>query len=124
VTAQVLVIEDNADLLLTLALVLEAEGCEVHQALNGRQACELLVERGAAPDLIVLDLQMPVMDGWQFVKTLSQLDLAGADAVPLMVITASGHAPPWAAAVVRKPFEIEQLLDTVRSLLGEATAGR
>ncbi|MFC0679619.1 response regulator [Lysobacter korlensis] len=123
-TAQVLVIEDNADLLLTLALVLEAEGCKVQQALNGHQACELLVERGTAPDLIVLDLQMPVMDGWQFVKTLAQLDLAGADTVPLMVITASGHAPAWAAAVVRKPFEIEQLLDTVRALLGEAPANR
>lgn len=123
-TARVLVIEDNPDLLLTLALVLEAEGCEVEQALHGLDACQRLMERGAVPDLIILDLQMPVMDGWQFAKTFTQMDLPGTDAVPLMVITASEHAPPWAATVVRKPFEIGQFLDAVSRLLGRASQGR
>jgi len=115
---RILLIEDNTDLLTTLAMVLEFERFEVLQAVNGRDAQALLSDRPQAlPDLIALDLQMPVMDGATFVRTLPALGLPGSACIPLLVITASTQSPPWATAIVRKPFEIDRFLDAVRALL-------
>lgn len=120
---RIFVVEDNADLLGLLALILDFEGYEVRKASNGQDACECLIREKVLPDLIVLDLQMPIMDGWKFVQVLKGIGLPGAADIPLMVITASTHDPEWAAATVHKPFEVDEFLSTVRMLLERSPAG-
>src|SRR5262249_61831819 len=61
----ILIVEDDAATRDALTLVLSDEGYAVSSAANGREAIDLL-RQGDAPDLILLDLMMPVMDGWQF----------------------------------------------------------
>jgi len=85
----VLVVEDDFDLRESMVAVLEACGYPAFGAANGRDALAVLHE-GRRPGLIVLDLMMPVMDGWQFrVAQLQQDDLA---AIPTVIGTARTDA--------------------------------
>ena len=67
-TAPVLVVEDDAALRELLAMILESEGIDVETAANGREALARMAER--FPALVLLDMRMPVMDGWQLCKEL------------------------------------------------------
>jgi serine/threonine-protein kinase RsbW len=113
------VVEDDAATRATLALVLEADGCRVVEAANGREGLDRL--RQEPPDLIVLDLAMPVLDGWQFrCQQQQNPDLAP---IPVVVLSAEGDllrraGSLGAAALLEKPVELDQLLDAVRPLLG------
>jgi CheY-like chemotaxis protein len=111
----VLIVEDDPDIRETIAQILEEEGYEVRGASNGKQALDLLRE-GARPQLILLDLMMPIMDGWLF-RTEQRQDPAIAD-IPVVVISADGNLRQQAAKIqangyLRKPVGIETLLDTV-----------
>jgi two-component system KDP operon response regulator KdpE len=117
VPARVLLVEDNPDLLTMLALLLRMQGHEVLEAANGRLALQALQGSSTAPDLIVLDLQMPVMDGWALVEALPATALPGIDRMPRLVVTASDNTPGWASAVVRKPFAVEEFLAAVERLV-------
>src|SRR5438128_9647261 len=87
----VLVVDDDPDILQTLALCLSTEGYRVVMAANGQEALDLLTRE--RPACILLDLMMPVMDGWQFV---GELDSRGWRNAPLLVLSADravhGHA--------------------------------
>src|SRR4051794_28574938 len=83
----ILVVDDDPDLRDTLGQILEDEGYSVAAASNGREALAYLRER-PAPSLILLDLMMPVMDGWQF-RSEQRLDSVLAK-IPVLVISASG----------------------------------
>jgi CheY-like chemotaxis protein len=108
----VLVVEDDADLRAAVADILEDEGFEVHVAENGQDALVELVHMGRRPCLVLLDLMMPVMDGFTFMEQL-RAD-PGMRHVPVVVCSASVNVPPeGASAMLRKPFEIPVLLDTV-----------
>jgi len=82
----VLVVEDEPDTLEAVAELLEGENVAVLRARHGLEALDLL-EKGARPSLILLDLRMPVMDGWEFCRRL------GADSrlaeIPVAIVTAS-----------------------------------
>jgi CheY-like chemotaxis protein len=112
----ILVVEDDADILNALILVLEDAGYTVAGAADGRQALDYL--RGNLPPrLILLDLMMPVMDGWQFRREQEQ-DPALAS-IPVLVISAGGLTAQKAAALgaagfLQKPVEVEALLDAIR----------
>src|SRR5207244_2354453 len=67
----VLIVEDHQDIRMTLAWLLRVEGFRVATAADGREALNVLRE-GPLPDLIVLDLRMPVMDGWEFLACKSR----------------------------------------------------
>jgi two-component system, chemotaxis family, chemotaxis protein CheY len=114
----VLIVDDNTDLRTSLADVLELEGWHTVQATDGADALRAL-EREDAPDVIVLDLLMPVMDGRQFLSALrANPSRAG---MPIVVMT--GTVPRddlGVAAVLEKPFELAPFLD----LLGQGTAAR
>jgi CheY-like chemotaxis protein len=106
----VLVVEDNSDIREMVAEALEMDGYRVSTAPNGRTALEQV--HVCRPDLIVLDLMMPVMTGWQLLTALRAApELAS---VPVVVVTAFDDAlPEGAVAFVRKPFRLETLLSTV-----------
>ena len=113
---RVLVVEDDTSIRDTLELALTVQGYEVATAANGREAMALL--RRWRPDLIVLDLMMPVMDGWNFRVEQRR---AGYDDVPVLVLTASRNAADsndalGAAERLQKPFDLRHLLDTISRL--------
>lgn len=108
----VLVVEDDPDIREATATLLEDEGYAVAQADNGLRALERM-QQDPIPTLILLDLMMPVMDGLEFLEKLAQLEPARAK-VPVVVLTAA-HNPVVAQArrVIRKPYEVDTLLDAV-----------
>ena len=120
--ACVLVVDDDAQARQAIRWALEDEGLAVLTAADGREALGLAVER--APDLVVLDLTLPEMDGYAVARSLR----AGhAQPIPVLLITADGQAPPKARRVgayafLRKPFRIEDLLEAVRTGLSGAGA--
>src|SRR5207249_2734199 len=87
----VLVIEDQHYARQALVTTLVIHGCQVSEAANGREALHLLTE-GSAPDVILLDLVMPIMDGWEFLKTRQKDPRLGA--IPVIVVSGvSSHSP-------------------------------
>ena len=109
----VLIVDDDPDIRDSLREVLEDEGYEVATVANGREALDHLKASNPRPCVILLDLMMPVMDGWQFRKEQKQdPEIAG---IPLVVITATGKRPVLidAAELVMKPLDLERLLQAV-----------
>jgi CheY-like chemotaxis protein len=114
----VLIVDDDPDILQTLALCLSTEGYRILMASNGQEALELL--KSEQPSAILLDLMMPVMDGWQFV---AELDARGMRRSPLLILSADravqGHAAKLRAnGHLAKPFDLDELLGKVLELTG------
>lgn len=108
----VLVVDDDAEIRETLAGVLAEEGYQVASAIHGKQALDAIRD-GLRPDLIVLDLMMPVMDGWQFLEERSKDPTLSA--VPVVIISATPETlqPPDISAFVRKPMRLGDLLAVI-----------
>jgi CheY-like chemotaxis protein len=120
----VLVVDDDPDILDAICDILEAEGYRVSRARHGQEALEQVDSE--RPDVILLDLMMPVMDGVAFSRALRQRPLVSD--VPIVVISADGN-PQRAAAVgaagyLAKPFDIDALLAHVAGITREAGAPR
>jgi CheY-like chemotaxis protein len=116
----ILIVEDDFDLARTLGDVLESEGYGVAIALDGRDALDQL-RSGLKPDLILLDMTMPVMDGWRFREAQSKMP--GAGSIPVVTVTADGDARGKAASIraagyLAKPTTIRDLLDEVERVCG------
>ncbi len=117
--ARILVIEDDAALRGALAELLADAGYDVSCAENGADALTKLWD-GLTPSLILLDLAMPVMDGWSFRR--AQRDDPRLARVPTVVLSASHGADPAAIAALEvdgflpKPFEAEHLMNTVHRI--------
>ena len=112
-TRSVLIVDDDEALRETMAEALGDEGFTVACSAHGLDALKLL-RSGLRPDVILLDLMMPVMDGWSFREQQSR-DPALAS-IPVVVVTAA-HAlskPIDARAVVRKPFKLAELVAVVQ----------
>lgn len=108
----VLVVDDDPDILQTLALCLSTEGYRVLMAANGREALDLLSRE--RPACILLDLMMPVMDGWQFRE--EQIRRAELAEIPVIVVSAVGKDridKIDADAYLSKPVDLEKLLERV-----------
>ena len=111
----VLLVDDDADSREALAEVLAQQGCRILEAANGRQALDLLDGQGHDVKLILLDLQMPVMNGWEFLAALRLRALLP----PPRIIVLSGQTPPPLAeveAVLSKPVELTALLGLLHRL--------
>ena len=108
----VLLVEDDDTLRGAMRLVLQWEGYRVECAGDGYEALELL-HRPERPSLILLDLMLPVLDGWQFRQALK--DDARLAAIPVVVVSAleAGRSLD-VAGHIQKPFRPEELLDVVR----------
>ena len=107
----VLIVEDDPDALEALGDLLESHGYGVSSARNGAEALRLLKDL-PLPRLIVLDLLMPTMDGWEFrLRQKNDPRIAG---IPVVVVSASSGAKPIDAdTILRKPVDIDRLLETV-----------
>jgi len=116
--ALVLVVDDDEGLRDALETILEHEGYRVRVAANGRAALAQVAE--TSPDLILLDVRMPVMDGRGFVEAYRQMP--GPHAA-IVILTASEDAATniediGADACLMKPIELTDLLDAVRKHTG------
>ncbi len=106
----VFIVEDDADTREMLGKFLELEGYHVEVATNGRHALERLNE-GLEASVIVLDLMMPVMDGWQFRR--EQARDAALATIPVIVVSAAGRDRLEridASSHMTKPLDLEELL--------------
>jgi CheY-like chemotaxis protein len=114
----VLLVEDDPDIRDIVQDVLEAEGYDVVPASHGKQALEFLngVKGSALPDLVILDMMMPLVDGRHVLEAIrSDQNLS---AVPVVVMSAIAHEKPaGAAAFLRKPFSLDTLFDAVHTLV-------
>jgi CheY-like chemotaxis protein len=116
--ASVMIVEDDRDTREMLGRFLELEGFDVRTAANGQLALEALDEDAAAPEVILLDLMMPVMNGWQFRE--HQRRDPRLSRIPVVVVTAAGpreDIPEISAdAWLSKPVDFDRLLATIDSL--------
>lgn len=114
----ILVVEDDRDIRDSVVEILEDEGYRVASAADGEQALSLLRSADLLPDVILLDLMMPVMDGFQFrEEQLASPALAG---IPVVIVTADVNARARAgclkaAAFLPKPLKIQPLLDAIEA---------
>src|SRR3954452_10551029 len=115
----VLLVEDDLTIRDLLQDQLEEDGYDVVPASNGKQALDyLILDASPPPDLIILDLMTPIVTGWQVLEHLRG-DPALAR-IPVIVVTASsGNKPSGAVKILRKPFRLDALFDTVRSCLAD-----
>lgn len=115
---RVLVVDDDRSILDTVEAILEGEGHQVVTASGGREA--LALARTWQPTLVLLDMRMPVMDGWAVARALRE---AGST-IPIVVMTAAESAKRWAdeigaAGHLAKPFELDDLIACVARHGGE-----
>lgn len=116
----VFVVEDDIDTRDMLGRFLELEGFNVELAANGQQALDRL-DAGVQPCVILLDLMMPVMDGWQFRREQARREQFAR--IPVIVVSAAGRermAEVQASAYLSKPVDLEQLLERVTRFCASA----
>ena len=113
--ARVMVIDDDAALVRMVRMTLVAAGMHVSTAVNGEVALDAVTD--ARPDVIVLDLQMPVMDGRTFFRELRQR----GSTVPVLILSAYGARPAQdelgAEGSIAKPFDPADLVAAIQRLL-------
>jgi CheY-like chemotaxis protein len=110
----ILLVEDDHDVRESMAEALEDAHCRVLHAPHGKAAIDQLEHAAPLPNLIILDLMMPVMDGWQF-REAQLADLRFAT-IPVVVVSATARLDkplPGVSAFLKKPINLDQLLDLV-----------
>jgi CheY-like chemotaxis protein len=115
-TKTVAIIEDDVGIRDSIAEVLKEEGYRVVAADHGRDALDQLTQQSGRPCVILLDLMMPVMDGWAF--RAEQKRHPSLDSVPVIIMTADGNAKAKAQALgaqghMSKPVDLERLLEAI-----------
>jgi CheY-like chemotaxis protein len=117
----ILIVDDDPAILETVSDILSEEGYPVARTANSLEGLEM-AER-LAPALILLDMRMPQLDGWEFARRLRARGLA----TPIIVMTAAQDAGGWAseidaAGVLSKPFDLLDLLHVVERLYRRSPA--
>lgn len=123
----ILIVDDDADVRECIGDALEAEGYRVTGASNGREALRLLKDGNVQPDIILLDIMMPEMDGWAF--RAEQRKDPGIASIPVVVFTAYGSPKDvaqqlQATGFLRKPVRLEELLSAVDRVCSKSVGPR
>jgi DNA-binding response OmpR family regulator len=120
----VICIEDEPEMIELVKLILGRKGFEVQGAIGGRPGLELIEER--KPDLVLLDLMMPDMDGWEVYQQIkAHAELRN---IPVIVVTAKAQSIDKVLGLhiakvddyITKPFGPQELLESVNKVLGES----
>lgn len=120
---KILIVEDNQDHLDILATNLGLEGYSVIMAINGKEALELVYKEN--PELIIVDIWMPELDGFEFCQKIKSSP--GVSSIPVIILTGAKTRPEdvmeglayGADAYLLKPFELEELVETIEGLLAK-----
>ena len=120
---RVLVVDDDQDIRDLLVAVLSEDGYIAQSARNGREALDKLKDWPA--DVVVLDLMMPVMDGWTFAERLREQQRK----IPIIVLSAANDVKRQAEKVgavdvIPKPFDLDTLLPRIERVTGPANGAR
>jgi len=116
---RVLLVEDSSDLRYLLARILKGQGFEVCEATNGREALDGLA--GFVPDVVVTDLMMPELDGFELIRRLRAMPTMAEVPIVVMTATATNEAVrearrAGAADILAKPFDSRALVDRLQAL--------
>ena len=120
---KILVVDDEPDIVKLAKIKLVSEGFDVVEAYNGEEALEKVSSEN--PDLIILDVMMPKMDGWEVARRLKSSD--ATKAIPIMMLTAKGLGEEPEERLVEvdeyfaKPFSPRELARVVRGLLEQGS---
>jgi CheY-like chemotaxis protein len=119
----ILVVDDELAIRRALTDILTSQGYPVRSAQNGQEALQIVAQ--SEPALVLLDMRMPVMDGWTFARVLRERGLK----TPLVVMAPTENAVKWCFEVggvepLGKPFDLRQLLDTVERVYRRALLRR
>ncbi|MBL8149698.1 MAG: response regulator [Blastocatellia bacterium] len=116
----ILIVDDEQDLLDLMEIILEAEGYNVIKAINGKEA--LVKISTSMPDLVLLDVMMPIMDGWQVLKNMRKD--ARTENIPVVMVTAkigiedkNRGLQEGASDYIGKPFSPKEVLSRIKSIL-------
>jgi len=115
-TQSILVVDDDTSIRDIVVEILSDEGYEVRGFSNGLDALRALTEE--LPALVVLDMRMPVLNGWEFAREMRS---RGHD-IPILVMTAAQDARAWAEEIgavgyIAKPFEVDRLISAVANAI-------
>jgi CheY-like chemotaxis protein len=118
----ILLVEDDESIRLTMQMVLESEpDFEVHTAEDGKVALTMVAASKVLPDIIITDLMMPNVTGWELVDTIRRLERTHA--IPIIVYSGVAHyaqGNPYLEGCyfIRKPVELDTLFSAIRTALG------
>ena len=118
--ARILITEDNAEIRALVSSILVEEGHKVSVAQNGQQGLDMLMED--PPDILVLDIMMPQMDGYSVLKELKSAGVK--DQMKILILTAKTSESDWvrgyklgADSYLTKPFDTDELINAIEDLL-------
>lgn len=116
---KILLVEDDIDIQDNLKAFLEMENFEVASAANGRQAIDLIQKEGK-PALILLDLMMPIMNGYEMLAEMKKRNLFQEEPIPIILLSAATDIEETAreqiVKFVRKPIALDKLLQTIKEI--------
>ncbi len=122
-SAEVLIVDDDATILSLLESLFEMEGFCVRTSSDGAEALEQV--KREVPSVILLDLRMPVMDGWEFLERLRRTPQGSTVPVLLMSAYQKPDRAKWAhlaQGFIQKPFDVDQLVTAAKNLVQSAAA--
>ena len=118
--ARILIAEDNAEIRTLVSSILVEEGHKVGVAQNGQQALDMMLDD--APDVLVLDIMMPQMDGYSVLKELKSSGIK--EQTKILILTAKTSESDWvrgyklgADSYLTKPFDTDELINSIEDLL-------
>lgn len=117
----ILIVDDDRLVRESVSDFLQDVGYGVVIAADGAEALKALAEAKRRPDLIILDLKMPNLDGWMFRD--QQMNEPSLASIPVIVVTGVSHGKLDGAKVLRKPLKLPVLISAIETILGAATTG-
>jgi DNA-binding response OmpR family regulator len=118
--ARILIVEDNAEIRTLVSSILVEEGHKVGVAQNGQQALDMMMDD--APDVLVLDIMMPQMDGYSVLKEFKSSGIK--EQMKILILTAKTSESDWvrgyklgADSYLTKPFDTDELINAIEDLL-------